>query len=473
NFIGGNITASKPNPVSSPLVMWESVSDFNSKDTILYLAEKDFAPGDEICVKSARNRYPIWITNTKSDTLHRDDTLYVHDIITSRLFLGGGPYKIAPSHTGGVGAPVFMSLTALNYNVNQTWNCVFRTNDTTEQVMDMVVSNDGDHLFILTQKVLELSSEYSLYRVSGFDQYRDEVELDVRKSIYDATAGFYDANDRRMLIDDTLIANLTGEDILSITLDPQNNNNLIYTTNNTGGANPRIKMITNALTATRSTVVTQDKEGNGIPTDMPVYTALIEMTHDNIAYVGTEKGVYITEDLTSANPTWKLYNNGIDINVPVFQLIQQTKNFASTYSVTHDKISGLIDTLNYNGVFNYGIIYAATHGAGIFRDTSYWQKTGSKTFIPGNKYVNNTLKVYPNPANTHFTIDYALPSSNDRVQLNVVDITGKIVYTKNLGVKDAGNHSERLDCSNLPSGFYFVNMIIGRHNKTAKIIISK
>ncbi|MDR2408443.1 MAG: T9SS type A sorting domain-containing protein, partial [Bacteroidales bacterium] len=138
-----------------------------------------------------------------------------------------------------------------------------------------------------------------------------------------------------------------------------------------------------------------------------------------------------------------------------------------------DKVTGLIDTVNYPGVSNYGIIYAATHGAGIFRDTSYWQQTGSTTFIPANKYVNNTLKVYPNPANTHFTIDYALTSSKDQVQLKVVDITGKIVYTKNLGVKNIGNHSERLDCSNLSSGFYFVNMLIGQHNKTAKIVISK
>jgi hypothetical protein len=185
-------------------------------------------------------------------------------------------------------------------------------------------------------------------------------------------------------------------------------------------------LITNALTATRSSVITKYKEGTGIPEDMPVYTSLIEMTHADIAYLGTEKGVYMTEDFTSANPVWKLYNDGININVPVFQLIQQTKNFPSAYSVTYDK-SGIIDTVNHGGVSNYGIIYAATHGAGIFRDTTYWQRTEPSTFIRGNKSVNNTLKVYPNPANTHFTIDYALASPNDPVQLNVVDITGKIV----------------------------------------------
>jgi hypothetical protein len=464
-----NIT---PNPLAPPLIMWESISDFNSKDTIMYVAEKDHAPGDEICVKSSKNKYPVWITNTSSDTLHRNDTLLVPDIITSRLFLGGGPYKITTSATQGIGAPVFMCLTMHDYDINPDWTCVFRTKDTTEQVMEMVVSNDGNHLFILTQKIL--NSEYSLYRVSGFDQYRDIIELDVFKYNYDRGAGPYTINDRRMLVDDTLILNNSSEDILSIALDPQNNNNLIYTTNNTGDANPRIKLITNALTATLSSVNTKNKDerGNGLPLEIPVYTALIEMENSDIAYIGTEKGIYMTKDFTSASPQWVSYNEGINISVPVFQLYQQTKNFPSTYSVTYGK-TGSIDTINFSGVSNYGIIYAATHGAGIFRDTTYWKKTDSKTFIPGNKYVNNTLKVYPNPANDQFTIDYTLTSSNDQVLLNVIDITGKILYTKNLGVKEMGNHSERLDCSNLPNGFYFVNMIIGRYNKTAKIIISK
>jgi hypothetical protein len=454
------------NPIASPFTIWESTTDFNSKDTVIYLADKNYAPGEAICVKSKRNRYPIWITNTTSDTLYLKDTLRVHDVVTSRLFLGGGPYKRAGASYNVVGAPVFMSLTALNYDGAQQWVCVFRTKDGTEQVIDLVVSNDGDHLFVLTEKIT--TEECFIYRVSGFDQYRDPMEL----RIDDPDKGLYVDNVLRRLVDDTLVSSQSGEKILSIALDPQNNNNLIYTSNNAGGANnPRIRLITNALTATKSTVVNLDKEGTGIPTGMPVYTSIIEMTHPDIAYAGTERGIYKTENLTSTTPAWTLYNDGIDISVPVFQLFQQTKNFPSTRSAIYEG-TNVPTIIDYPGVSNYGVIYAATHGSGIFRDTTYWQKTGIKNPDFGTKYVNNTLKVYPNPANSYFTIDYTtLP--NEQVQLSVVDITGKIIHTKNLGIKDAGNYSERLDCSNLPNGFYFVNMRIGQYNKTAKIVISK
>jgi hypothetical protein len=464
-----NLLSTVPvNSLAPPFVMWESINDLNSKDTVLYIADKNYAPGDAICAKSARNRYPIWITNTDTDTLRAKDSLLVHDVVTSRLFLGGGPYKALNS---GLGAPVHMSLMALNYEANTIlWTCVFRTKDTTEQVMDMVVSNDGDHLFILTKKLI--ASEYSIYRVSGFDRYRDATELDVSKMVYDSTAGLYDNNDRRMLVDDTLVSGVTS-DILSIALDPQNNDHLIYTMKATGGASaPRIKLITNAQTATSSTVTSVDKEGSGIPTDMPVYTSLIEMKNANIAYAGTEKGIYKTVNFTSTNPEWTLYNNGIDIAVPVFQLYQQTKNLPSTYSVMYEG-SGEETRVDFPGVSNYGMIYAATHGAGIFRDTTYWIYNGTNIPNYGSKFAReSTLKVYPNPASSSFTIDYTL-TSREQVQLKVVDITGKTIYTNNLGTKEAGTYSERLECSHLPNGFYFVNMIIGRYGKTGKIIISK
>jgi hypothetical protein len=401
--------------------------------------------------------------------------LFVQDVVTSRLFLGGGPYKPTANTNRGIGAPVYMSLTALDFSGDQRWTCVFRTKDTTEQVMDLVVSNDGNHLFVLTKKVY--SAEYAIYRVSGFDQYRDFEEIDVAKRLYTADPAHtpvQDDNDKRMLIDDTLVSGIAA-DILSIALDPQNNDHLIYTTNYTGGVSSkdysRIQLITNALTATFSTVNIEYKEGTGLPGDMPVYTSLIEMTNSNTAYIGTEKGIYMTENLTAPNPKWNLHNKGIDINVPVFQLYQQTKNIPSTYSITYTG-GGSVDKTNFPGVSNYGIIYAATYGAGIFRDTTHWQPTAIANY-PSNKAAQETLKVYPNPTNSSVTIDYMSLSSNDRVQLNVFDITGKIILTKNLGVKEAGSHSERLDCSNLPNGFYFVNMIIGQYNKTAKIIISK
>ena len=452
-----------------PLLFWESANDANSKDTIRFVADKNYKPGERICAKSARNKYPVWTTNTTGDTLRKDSVFYVLDSVTSRLFLGGGGFA------GGstvVGAPVFMSLTALNYDISQRWNCVFHTNEKSEQVIDMAVSRDGNHLFILTKA----TGGSAIYRVSGFDDYRALKEVDkfnydyAKKSGYEGSVGgLFTSNPLRMLTDETLLT--TMDDILSIALDPNDDDNLIYTT---GESYDRIMLITNATTVSSATPV--NKEGSGLPNNVPVYTGLIVKkkgndNSSNIAYIGTEVGIYRTENFYASNPKWEEYIDGIGIKVPVFKLHQQTKDMPFNYSLTYDG-SDVPDSVHFSGTTNLGIIYAATHGAGIYMDITYFVPpiTGIKPYLDITQ--DNKLKVYPNPATSSVSVDYAL-QSNQSVQLNIVDIMGRVVYTENLGTKESGSHSQLVDCSNLPNGFYIINMVIGKQTKTAKFVIFK
>ena len=461
--------------LATPFVFWESVKDYHSKDTIKYIADRNYNPNEEICAKSARNKYPVWTTNTTGNILQKDSMLLVQDIVTSRLFLGGAGYL------GGIttlnipiGAPVGMSLTALNYDVAQVWVCVFHTDDMDEQVRDLVVSKDGDHLFILTKKA---GGGYVIYRVSGFDQYRKLEEVD--KFNYDyingggyggTTGGTFTANSLRMLVDDTLLIH-GGDDILSIALDPNNDDNLIYTTN---GSFDRINLISNATTATLSTADIKSKEGSGLPNNLPVYTGLIvkeakSSSSSKIAYVGTERGIYKTNDITSLSPVWESYNKGVDLDVPVFQLYQQINDVEPAVSVTYDADSPT--EIYFAGASSYGNIYAATHGAGIFVDSTYWDGyiVGMPTYPIAN---DNKIKVYPNPASSSISIDYAL-QSNETVQIKIVDIIGRIIYTENLGAGKSGHYSKTIDCSHLSEGFYFVNMVIGKQTKVAKFVVIK
>jgi len=445
------------NLLAPTFLFWESVKDIKSKDSVVYVADKDYAPGEDICAKSARNRYPIWTKNETSDTLFAKDTLLVHDIITSRLFMGGGGFVDGRS----IGAPVYMSLTALNFDVAQVWTCVFRTNDAEEQVMDMVVSKDGDNLFILAKK--QNSGEYAIYRVSGFDDYRALSEVNV------FTSGSVSAdNPNRMLKDDTLLYGWMTDDILSIALDPQNDDNLIFTTNGSS----RIQLIENATTADY-TAFPVDKEGTGLPNNTPVYTALIIKVKDKLnrdtVYIGTERGVYRTNNFTSSTPTWEIYNKGIDIEVPVFKLYQQTKQLDYNYSEIYEGETPAY--VEFIGISNEGNIYAATHGAGLFVDSAYHVPASIKE-RPIIRNIDNKLKVYPNPAISSISIDYML-KSDETVQLNIVDVMGRIVYTEDLGTRYSGSHTKTLDCSHLPNGFYFVNMQIGKQTKMAKFVIYK
>ena len=453
----------------SPIVFWESTNDLNSIDTIGYVADRRYNPNEKICVQSARNGYPIWIQNGM-DTLYKDSTLYIQDIVTSRFFIGGGSYQEANTN---IGASVYMTTKALDFNITigEDWHCVFRTSDANEQVMELQVSNDGDHLFILTKKQgLSVLTNYSIYRVSGFDRYRKAEEMEVCKMVFDVNSGIGADNSNRMLINDTLLFGLQGENIFSMTLDPQDNNNLLYAGALGSSGTPRIRLITNALTATLDNVVSVNKTGDLPSIKLPVYTAIIEMNNDDIAFIGTEKGVYKTENFKSTNPSWSVYNTGIDVEVPVFKLGQQTKAFKTDTSVYYNKLGDEIQTV-FPGVSNNGIIYAATHGLGMFIDKTY--HTPLSDYNTGKKQIaEKSLKVYPNPTNGVITIEYAL-LSDEQVQLNIVDITGKVVLSNNIGNRYSGTHSEMLDCSNLSQGLYFVNLKTKTQNITSKIIVTE
>ena len=66
--------------------------------------------------------------------------------------------------------------------------------------------------------------------------------------------------------------------------------------------------------------------------------------------MGTEFGIYSTDNITVSSPQWSADNEGLG-NVPVYMLTQQ-------------------DFYN-QGSPNYGVIYAATHGRGIFANYKY------------------------------------------------------------------------------------------------------
>ena len=445
----------------SPLAIWESVNDENSIDSVVFIADKTYIKGDDICVKSKRNGYPIWMKYTGEDTLRRenDDTWKVKDIVTSRLFIGG---------SGSVsmgGALIFMTTEALDFVNSSRFSCVFRTKDTTEQVMKMLPSKDGNHLFVLTKKYTGMEL-YSIYRVSGFDMYRTYEEMDVSARIHDVEAGLNAENLLRMLEDNTLVENYPF-DILDIALDPQNSNTLIYTTANNG---MRINAITDALIATGGVASIVAKEGSGLPIDAAVYCAVVEMSGSDAVYIGTEEGVYKTENFTDPNPQWELYNKGINAKVPVFKMYQQANFVPTARSVSYDA-QGKPDYKYFQGVANCGTLYAATHGLGVFMDSTHWDKI-PEPYFPFHKPESVNLNVFPNPANNSITVDFTLAATNN-VQISITDITGKTILTKSLGARMIGDYQEKIDCSALSEGLYFVTVNAGYQNQSAKIIISK
>ena len=89
--------------------------------------------------------------------------------------------------------------------------------------------------------------------------------------------------------------------------------------------------------------------------------------------------------------------------------------------------------------------------------------------LPGSFVLNQN---YPNPFNPTTTISFNL-SSRTAVLLDVIDITGRTVESRNLGVLPSGTHAVDFDASGLASGVYFYRLVTESAVESRKMILLK
>jgi hypothetical protein len=80
------------------------------------------------------------------------------------------------------------------------------------------------------------------------------------------------------------------------------------------------------------------------------------------------------------------------------------------------------------------------------------------------------LQNMPNPANgtTRFSFNLL---ENAEVSFEMVDMTGKVVASTNMGNLAIGNHSMTMDVSNMASGVYFYTITANGQKVTRKMIV--
>ena len=190
---------------------------------------------------------------------------------------------------------------------------------------------------------------------------------------------------------------------------------------------------------------------------MPVYDAVILWSDSRKVLVGTEFGLYSTNDITASNPVWNDENaDGLDY-VAVYHLRQQTHR------------NGWIHPLNQDsGVRNHGYIYAGTHGRGIFVCKNF---SGPTEVVQPEMIVNtDKVSVFPNPAGDYTNLNITL-ENNSNVQISIFDMQGKLVDVINYNNLPAGRNSEKYNCSALNAGVYLVRMKSGDKVSTTKLIV--
>jgi len=79
---------------------------------------------------------------------------------------------------------------------------------------------------------------------------------------------------------------------------------------------------------------------------------------------------------------------------------------------------------------------------------------------------------YPNPVRNHTDISYDLATGAD-VDIEITDMTGRIVMTINEGNKPAGKHNASINTENLESGIYFYTLTAGNYSETKRMVVAK
>lgn len=80
---------------------------------------------------------------------------------------------------------------------------------------------------------------------------------------------------------------------------------------------------------------------------------------------------------------------------------------------------------------------------------------------------------FPNPTNGTTTINYGLLENASQVNIEIVDVTGKLVMSINEGSKPAGNYNVTFNTNQLTEGVYMYTLTDGANRLTKRMVVTK
>lgn len=189
------------------------------------------------------------------------------------------------------------------------------------------------------------------------------------------------------------------------------------------------------------------------------------MADTDLAIIGTEHGIFVTEDIHASSPIW-MQQDSMMGTVPVFQLQQQivSKTADTVYLINGNEII----IVPYPGTDNYGVIYTATFGRGLLRSNVFQKPVGLEEIYNNQNSKILDLTIYPNPVTNYATIKLEAFVNSD-AEIFVYDLAGRKILSITKNVIRGMNEFD-LDLSGLNNGTYIVQVVIGSDIYSQKFI---
>ena len=417
------------NAFRTPIALFENYNDTKAVEFAKYINRDTLAipAGDKIQLRSHNSEYPFeYILEAP---LAAGDSIEVQDIISSTMVVA-------------VEGKVFMTRDALVFNEVARW---WQIGSITGIPNALTISADGDIAYVGT-------IEGKLYKATGLTDAVTELAAIGAEAIQGV-----DGTDSIAAVPSVITFEemdgtaFNGQAITSIAINPNDANEVIVTLGNYGNEN----YIFHATDGATFSAVTS-------PTQAPVYSSLIESTTGKV-FVGTENGVYTSDDMNIWKPT-------AITGVPVMEIKQQLQaNHDDAYVYLVDEI-GDITTITYPGINNEGMIYIATYGRGLYRCDNYLVSGSELGIEEPTMSQSFEMNIFPNPIVSDATINFNV-ADKAQVTMQVYDLSGRMVMNQVIGTYGEGSHSANFNVNGLTSGTYIVRVQAGTVSNTTKILV--
>ena len=406
---------------------------------ILVQAATRYNAGAPILLESATNDLPI--RDSLDRALNPGDTAWIIDPVSSLFAVGLTAYNNSNEPTNKYGG-VWVTREALTALGTPEWWHVGELADG-EIPTVMSFSENGDLLFVGT-------NFGRVHRISNLDQARNRATADIDDE--------YTVNgviNSTSVVEERVIFS-SSQAITGIGSDPENPDRLIITLGNYGNSS-YVWYTDRAQSPNLNNGFFTNVTGN-LP-EFPVYDAVFNYNDPDGGEVvlGTEFGVWTTENIDANNVTWTQEIAGL-ANVPAFDLFQ-------TRTVRYD--------VKTNQDFE-GTIYVGTHGRGIFKTNTTADFVGvdEEPLADAEPVSLDVLGMYPNPARNLVTLELSLESRSD-VEVRLRDLGGKLLRTEKYRALPAQTEDVSFDVNGLKPGTYLVQMFAEGQVKSGKLVVSE
>ena len=236
-----------------------------------------------------------------------------------------------------------------------------------------------------------------------------------------------------------------GGNITGVNVDKNNKDRVLVTLAGFGGSS-KVYIIENATSLSPTATSVQ---GN-LPI-MPTYDCVISHSDPNKFIVGTELGIYASDD---AGASWQSANNGIGALMPVFSVREQWVNNFDCYLLSAGSLGGGMYTST--SLSSCEVVFGAPKDLTTIKDLN----------IKANDII-----LYPNPTKDDINIAFEL-SNNSNVNISLIDLTGKIVSNTSYNLS-TGKQSIKIDVSHLAKSNYMVEVKAGNTKYNSKMFLKK